>query len=270
MTYRLLAIDVDGTLQNSDHQVSDRNAEALQRAVAAGWHVVLTTGKQYSTILHHIERMKLTSPQITAGGAIITTPQDGLEIYRRDIPPDIARQILVRADELGITAIAFRDGKTFTRKLNRDIEYMLTYGDPYPTFMDDVSQSFDLPPVQMMCIAYQNDVLYEQAYQAFLATFGVLVEVRKSSPYYIEFTALNVSKGTALRWLTQHLGIALEEVVAIGDSYNDLSMFEVAGLAVAVENAPETVRLAAHQITASNNHDGVAQIVQQLLESLDT
>lgn len=265
MSYRLLAIDVDGTLQNSVHQVSERNVEALHRAVAAGWHVVLTTGKQHSTILHHIERMGLSSPQITAGGAIITTPRDGLEIYRRDISPSIAQQIFARADELGITAIAFRDGKTFTRKLNRDIEYMLTYGDPYPTLMDDVSQSFDPPPVQIMCIAYQNDALYEEAYQAFLAEFNLVVEVRKSSPYYIEFTALDVSKGTGLRWLTQYLGLELGQVVAIGDSYNDLSMFEIVGLAVAVENAPEAVRLAAHLVTASNDNDGVAQLIDQLI-----
>lgn len=267
MTYRLIAIDVDGTLQNSDHVVSERTTEAVRQAISRGLQIVLATGKQHSTILHHIERMGLSSPQITAGGAIITNPHDGKEIYRQDIPIDIATAILRRADALGITAIAFRDGQTFTRQLNRDIEYMLTYGDPYPTFLEDVSHSFDPPPVQIMCIAYQNDALYESAFQAFVADFAGVVGVRKSSPYYIEFTGLNVSKGTALRWLTDHLKIRLSDVVAIGDSYNDLSMFEVAGLSVAMANAPAQVRQAADRIALTNNADGVAVFIEQLLQS---
>ncbi len=266
MSYRLFAIDVDGTLQTSAHALSERNAQAVQQAIAAGIHVVLATGKQHSTITHLVQQMKLQSPQITAGGAIITDPQTNIEIYRKDIPITIAGQILAQADTLGVTAIAFRDGQTFTRQLNRDIEYMLTYGDPYPTFMDDVSASFTPPPIQIMCIAYQNDTLYEQAFQTFVAEFGAVVEVRKSSPYYIEFTGLGVSKGTALYWLAQHLALDVADIVAIGDSYNDLSMFEMAGLAVAMGNAPEAVRAAADHITASNNEDGVAQIIEKILD----
>lgn len=265
MSNRLIAIDVDGTLQNSSHEMSDGNANALREAVTSGIEVVLCTGKQHSTIVHHINRVGLTSPQITAGGAIITDPQTNTEIYRKDIPPDIAVRILEHADRLGITTISFRDGQTFTRIRNTDIEHMLTYGDPFPTFMDDVSQSFDPPPVQIMCIAYGNDALYEQAYAEFTEAFSEIVGVRKSSPYYIEFTGLNVSKGTALTWLARRLNVQLDNVTAIGDSFNDLSMFEVAGTSVAVANAPASVREAADVIVPSNDDDGVAHIIHELL-----
>ncbi|PJF43666.1 MAG: hypothetical protein CUN55_07910 [Phototrophicales bacterium] len=265
MNYRLFAIDVDGTLQNSQHQLTDTTADAIRHAVSKGVHIVLTTGKQYVTIQPHIDLLGLKSPQITAGGAIITDPKSSEDIYRKDIPPDLAQQILSRAHELGITAIIFRDGQTFTREMNADIEYMLTYDDPYPTFLEDITLALEPAPVQIMCIAYQNDTLYESAYQVFLTEFGDVVEVRKSSPYYIEFTALGVSKGTALKWLTEYLGISLDHVVAIGDSYNDLSMFDIVGLSVAMANAPEAVRKTADIVTLSHDEDGVAHIIQELL-----
>ena len=265
MKYQLLAIDVDGTLENSAHELSERNAKAVKAAIVAGLHVVLTTGKQYVAIQRHIDSLDLQSPQITAGGAVITDPVQKTDIYRMGIPANLASDVVKLADELGITAIVFRDGQTFTREINKDIEYMLTYGDPYPTLMDDVTASFDPLPLQLMCIAYQDDALYEHAFEAFVAEFGDTLGVRKSSPYYVEFTHKDVSKGTALQWLCNHLSIPLANTVALGDSFNDLSMFEVAGLSIAMGQSPLAVRDAADEVAASNDEDGVAETIQRIL-----
>lgn len=265
MSYKLFAIDVDGTLQNSAHKLPEENARAIQKTLASGYHVVLATGKQYSAIASHVEGLDLKDPHITAGGAVITAPPNQEEIYRRGIAYDLARDVVKSADELGITVIAFRDGQTFTREHNPDIDHMLTYGDPYPTFMEDITASFEPLPLQLMCIAYQKEDLYEKAFAHFSQQFATLLGVRKSSPYYIEFTHLEVSKGSALRWLAGHLNIELEEVVAIGDSYNDLSMFEVAGLSVAMGNSPPPVQAAAKIVTDTNDRAGVAKILYELM-----
>ena len=265
MTKKLFAIDVDGTLQNSEHQVSEENAQAVRAACTKGHHIVLTTGKQYSAIEQHVTRLGLVDPQITAGGAVITNPSDNKDIFRLGIPQALASEVVSVADEIGITTIAFRDNQTFTREINHDIDYMLTYGDPYPSLMQNLEASFETLPLQIMCIAYQNDELYENAFNIFYNRFHTRLGVRKSSPYYIEFTHPNVSKGNTLTWLAKHLNMPLASVVAIGDSFNDLSMFKIAGMSIAMGNSPEAVKEAASRVVEDNDAHGVAKILQELI-----
>lgn len=266
MPYQLVAIDVDGTLENSAHELSSTNAAALQAGVEAGLHVVLATGKQYVAIKHHITALQLPGPHITAGGAIVTDGTTHEDIYRLSIPADLAVQVVEKADDLGITIIAFRDGQTFTREHNADIDYMLSYGDPHPSFLPDITQSFDPLPLQLMCIAYQNDELYERAFAEFEAIFGDVLGVRKSSPYYIEFTNQAVSKGTALTWLCERLNVPLSDTVTIGDSYNDFSMFEISGLSFAMGQSAGAIQAKADRVAPANDRDGVAVVIQELLQ----
>ena len=91
------------------------------------------------------------------------------------------------------------------------------------------------------------------------------LSVMRSKPYFLEFTEEGVTKGTSLHLLIQQLGITRDEVIAIGDSYNDLAMIEFAGLGVAMGNAPEDIKEKANHVTDTNMNDGVAKVVEELI-----
>ncbi|WP_368896057.1 HAD-IIB family hydrolase, partial [Priestia megaterium] len=91
------------------------------------------------------------------------------------------------------------------------------------------------------------------------------LSVMRSKPYFLEFTEEGVTKGTSLHLLIQQLGITRDEVIAIGDSYNDLAMIEFAGLGVAMGNAPEDIKEKANHVTDTNMNDGVAKVVEEFI-----
>lgn len=264
MTYRLIALDVDGTVQNSRHELSPRNEAALKNAQAAGVAVVLATGKQYVAIRRLIEQIGLQSPQITSDGSIISTPA-GEVIYRQGVPREPAEQFIALAHKMGVTPVIARDGQTFAVERNADVDYMLTYGDPVPTFMPDLRAALEPPPSYLMGLAYQRDVLYEDFEAAAKAQIGAALNIYRTSPYYIQAVHPAVSKGAALEKLCEMLGVGRAEVLAVGDSFNDISMFRFAGRSVAMGHSNPAVQAAAHEITATNDEDGVAHVIERYI-----
>ncbi len=261
--YKLVALDVDGTLLNSHHELTPAVAEAIRAALAQDVHVVLATGKQYSAIIPLIEQLELTAPQITSHGALVTDPVQNIVLHQQCIPLEPGRRAITIGAELGVTMVVAGHGKTFAAAHNADIDYMLTYGDPVPQILDDLTQALDLAPTHLMALAYKRDALYAEAYNRFRADLGDVLNVSLSSPYYVEFLHPQASKGQALAAVCAQLGVERESVLAAGDSFNDLSMFAFAGLAVAMDNAHSDVKKHANIIAPSNNADGVAHLLRQ-------
>ena len=261
--FKLVALDVDGTLLNSHHELTPVVAQAIREAQAQGVHIVLATGKQYSAILPLIEHLELTAPQITSHGALVTDPVQHIMLHQQCIPLEPGRKAIAIGTELGVTMVVAGHGRTFAAAHNADIDYMLTYGDPVPQILSDLTQALEPAPTHLMALAYKRDALYAEAYQRFKAELDGQLNVSLSSPYYVEFLHPQASKGLALVAVCAQLGIDRENVLAAGDSFNDLSMFEFAGLSVAMDNAHADVKKHANIIAPSNNHDGVAHLLHQ-------
>jgi hypothetical protein len=261
--FKLVALDVDGTLLNSHHELTPAVAEAVRTAQAQGVYIVLATGKQYSAITSLIEQLELTAPQITSHGALVTNPVQNTILHQQCIPFESGRRAIAIGAELGVTMVVAGHGKTFAVAHNADIDYMLTYGDPVPQILSDLTQALEPAPTHLMALAYQRDALYAEAYQRFKAELGDVLNVSLSSPYYIELLHPNASKGRALAAVCAQLGIDWENTLVAGDSFNDLSMFEFAGLAVAMDNAPGDVKKRANLVAPSNNDDGVAHLLRE-------
>lgn len=261
--YKLVAIDVDGTLLNSRQQLTPRTAEALQAALDKGVHIVLATGKMYVGIQELVGKFGLQSPQITSGGAVIT--QKGQEICRWSVARPLAEQVIQMCEEQGLTLIVLRDGLTFAAALNDDTNYMETYGDPHPIVVNPLVNCLEPEPTNLYMIAYQQDERFGEAVRLFEQTMGGQLSVKRSSPYFLEFVHRDASKGNALRVLAERLDIAPGDMVAIGDSHNDLSMFAYVGRAVAMGSSSAAIQQAAHEVTASNDEDGVAQAIERLI-----
>lgn len=264
---RLVAIDVDGTLLDSTHTLSAGNRQALRAALAAGCHVTLATGRQYVYIAPLVVELGLHSPQITSSGAVITLPASGEMLYADRIGREVAAETIRLGEQLGITLVIVQNGKTFTRAINTDIEHMLTYGDPRPHVVPDLTATLDLPPTNIKAVAYRQDELYARAETEFQQALGTQLNIYRSVPYYLEFSAKSVSKGTALRRVAEQLGIGQDAILAIGDGNNDIAMFEAAGLSVAMANASESVKARADATTGHCDADGVAQAIERFVLS---
>ena len=262
---RLIAIDVDGTLLDSAHTLSAGNRRALQAALAAGCHVTLATGRQYVYITPLVAELGLQSPQITSSGAVITLPASGEMLYADRIAREVAAETIRLGEQLGITLVVVQNGKTYARAINADIEHMLTYGDPRPHVAPDLLATLDLPPTNIKAIAYRQDELYARAEAEFQQALGTQLNIYRSVPYYLEFSAKSVSKGTALRRVAERLGIGQDAILAIGDGNNDIAMFEAAGLSVAMGNASAAVQARADAVTGHCDADGVAQAIERFV-----
>lgn len=261
---RLIALDVDGTLLDSAHRLPPANAEAVRAALDRGIAVVLATGKQYSAARDLIHGLGLTAPQITSHGALITDPATDSPILLQGVPRAAGERALEVGTAVGITMIIAGDGRTYARERNADIEYMLTYGDPEPQLMADLAAALEPPPTHLMAIAYRRDAVYAAAEDAFNAALNGALAVSRSSPYYLELLHPEVSKGNALRIVCDRLGIDPAEVLAVGDSFNDLSLFAAAGVSAAMGHARPEVRAAASHIAPDNDSAGVAWAIQTL------
>ena len=264
---RLVAVDVDGTLFNSKHELSEANEFALRELLDRGIQVVIATGKPYIAIADIVARLGLTSPQITSEAAIITDPVSGTILKRTGVPFDLASQVIDLGRELNTTMIISTGDKTFAREMNEDVEYMVTFGDPVPELMDDLREALQPLPTHLMMITYQKDALFLAAEERFRSELGAKLHIHRSVPYYLNFVNPAVSKGKTLQAVCQRLDIDIRETLVIGDSENDVSMFAVAGYAVAMGNSPENIKAQAHYVTGTNDQDGVAQAIHRLILS---
>lgn len=266
MTIKLIALDIDGTLLNPQHELAPANEAAVRAAQAQGLHIVLATGKQYPLFAHLVQHLNLTSPQISAHGAMITDPRTRATLAHIGLPFDLAAQAIAIGEQLGITMVVCRDGENFVRAMNKDTEYMLTYGEPVPAILPDLRETLDPAPTHLMAIAYQDDILFDRAERELKAALGTQLTISRSSPYFLEILHPAASKGNALTQVCEMLEVPLAETMAVGDSFNDISMFRVAGLAVAMGHAPAAVKAAAHEVTATNAEDGVARAIEKIIQ----
>ncbi|MFC5405617.1 Cof-type HAD-IIB family hydrolase [Cohnella soli] len=238
--YKLLALDLDGTLLNDRSEISETNIEWVRRAVEAGVTVCVSTGRGFPSALPIAEQLGLYTPMITVnGGEIWTKPH---EIHRRTL---LDWEKIARLRE-----IALRYNVWYWAYSTGGIHNKEQWVDDVPT-LDWLKFGFyseDVPVLQ--------DILRE-------INDWEGLEISNSSPYNIEINAMGVSKATALMELCKMLGCEMSEVVSIGDSLNDIAAIRASGLGIAMGNAQEEVKFAANVVTASNTEDGVAEAIRQ-------
>jgi len=143
---------------------------------------------------------------------------------------------------------------------------MESFGDPHPMIVDRLENAMRFRPTHVMVITFGNDELYEKVYNTLRTFFGSKLNVLKSSPFFIEVLNPKASKGNALSFLMEHLGIEKPETVCFGDSLNDLSMFEAAGYNVAMGNAKSDLKKVANLIADTHNNYGVAKALVKLFK----
>lgn len=264
MTIKLIAIDIDGTLLNSHHQITPEVKAALQKAEQQGVKIVLCTGRPLTGVAPLIDELGLDKEGdyvITYNGSLVQNSATKEQISMFGLSYDDFLTIEMTARKLGIHLHTETEEAIYTA--NRDIspytihEAFLVNMPLYYRTPEEMTP--DLNIIKMMMI--DEPELLDLAEQNLPKSFYETYTVVKSTPFFLEFMNKQVDKGQALHRLAEHLGYTAEEVMAIGDNENDLAMIQYAGLGVAMENATDTIKQNAQFITKSNDEHGVAHAI---------
>lgn len=263
MNYKLIAVDLDDSLLGSDLQISARNREALTKAMEKGVLVTIATGRMFKSALVYAHQLGLDVPIITYQGGLIKNAFSQDVLYNKTLPLDICQKIIQICKEKSLHLQVYIGDEYYFEEDNK-------YSDMYHKHVGVKGQAvgpldkFLVDAPNKLLIIDEPDRIVEMR-DKFTGFFDSQIEITTSKPEYLEFTHKDATKGKALEYLANLKGIERESVIAIGDSYNDISMFKYAGLAVAMENAPEDVKIHADYITSKNDEDGVAQAIDRFI-----
>jgi hydroxymethylpyrimidine pyrophosphatase-like HAD family hydrolase len=282
--YRILALDVDGTLLDPDGTLRPRTAAAVARAAEAGIRPVLCTGRRYRRALPIAHRLGLNAPLVCNSGAIVKEPAEHQTLWRADLEPGLAGEILDLFELHGQPAVTFTDlgtsepdfivrqfpsGRVFFDDYvgqNREhaaIDPRLLTGRP-----EERQDLVRFPHFHLCAIGSRHEMLEFQ--RVVLEGFaGRLQTFVQRSPRYLgtmcEVLRHDAGKWTAVLHLADLWNVDPAEICAVGDDVNDLPMIRNAGLGVAMGHAPANVLAAAELVTGDHEHDGVAMLVEDVL-----
>ena len=264
--YKLIAIDMDGTLLREDKTISDKTKEMIQKANEKGVKIVLASGRPIEGLERYLEELKLVTEEdyvMSFNGSVIQNVKTK-EIISKNILKGSDLKVLYKlAQQIGVNIHAFTKQGCVTpimneyTKLEGSINGIEVHEVDFNTIDDqeDVIKVMFIDPEPVLAAAMEK--IPAHIYEDFT--------VVRSAPYFLEFLNKASSKGTGVRALAAHLGIQREEIICIGDAGNDLDMIEFAGLGVAMGNAFEEVKAAADYITLDNDADGVAHVIEKFI-----
>lgn len=286
---KLIATDLDGTLLNSNHEISKENIEALKYAQEKGIEITIATGRTYKDALHILDKANLKAHIISNNGSVVHTkngktlkswcinktsikniigwlnqnnyfyqlctdeyiyvPSNSKELIRNDFRlamksnNDLSEEIVEKTIELIFSQYGIRFYDDVNNLINSEID-----------FCTISALSFD-----------ENKLKYGRDYCSNLKDLSMVVSLK----YNFELVNKDASKGTALEYLSNYLNISLDDVIAFGDNYNDLSMFKKAGTSVAMANADLQIKDRCDFVTLSNNENGVGRFIYKHIEKLN-
>jgi Cof subfamily protein (haloacid dehalogenase superfamily) len=289
VVYRLLALDLDGTTLGPGLELQTPVARGVAAAQARGVHVTLATGRMFGATLPYARQLGITTPLICYQGALIRDPISG-EIYKHvGMPGDLAAEAIGMLQAAGVFMIAYIDERLWVAKAGPELDLYLKWhpegaevvvepnlaavvaaatmrllGQAEAVASPDLAGIVaETSPTKLLFVA--DSAVVDREVEVLSRCFAGRLSVVRSHAIFGELTALGISKGAALATLAERLGIPREQVVAIGDQENDLSMISWAGLGLAMDNAIPAVRAAADAIIPSVDEAGVAWAIKRYL-----
>ena len=266
--YKVLALDLDGTLTNSDKIVTPRTKAALRQAAEQGVRIVRASGRPTAGIRPLARELGLeqTGGYILSynGGKIIDCAT-GETLYRKQLDAKYVPQLCSFAREQGVVIITYNKQGVVTESPEDEwaLKECFTCGLPMQR-VEDLAAYVDYPICKMLITldpARRDEVL-----AAGRKVFEGRIDLYPSSPFFIEAVPLGVAKDVSLAGLLEEMGLTRDNLMACGDGLNDRSMIRYAGVGVAMQNAEPPVKEAADYVTeADNNHDGVAEAIEKFI-----
>ncbi|MEW8957491.1 MAG: Cof-type HAD-IIB family hydrolase [Moorella sp. (in: firmicutes)] len=263
---RLVAFDLDGTLLNDDLEIDARTKEAIKRVRGKGIIVTLATGRMFSSARPYAVELGLDLPLVVYHGAQLRHSTTGEVLFERTVPIDLAARLIAVIRQFGYAYNVYLDDRLYVEKIAAENEeYAWRAGVELHLVEDMLSFLKEQGKGPLKIVALRDGPELDPLEAAIRRQVGEGVYFTRSLPHYLEMLNPEVNKARGLQVLAEIEGVRPEEIMVFGDSYNDLQMFQYAGLAVAMANAPAEVKAAADYVTGSNNESGVAQALEKFI-----
>lgn len=261
MAIKLVALDMDDTLLNDDRQISERNCEAIRRAADQGVLVTIATGRMYCSAQPYAQMLGIDVPLVVYNGGLVKSAQSGEVLFHQPVPVDLAKDVLA----------FFRERSWYVQTYIDDVLYVETLSEKAQAYADYAGVTavpvgerlFDCEQAPTKILGMASSDFVQEMEAAVTQEFGGRLCTASSKAVFLEMVHPEVNKARALSFLAAKYGIAQAEIMAIGDSGNDVAMLRYAGLGVAMANARPTAKEAAQVVTAGNNEDGVALAIEK-------
>ena len=265
LPYKMLVLDLDDTLLRDDYSLSPRNKELLMKAQELGVKVVLASGRPTPAMLQYAEELKLDffdSYLISFNGAVVTAMKQNEVIFERVLSREEVHSIYDFGVENKVHVITYSEKGVISETESEyiDVELGLT-GLPLhkvPSLKAEVQTS------AVKCILLENPD-YLKVLEPKLKAARPDLSIARSKPFFLEVMPKGIDKAASIAFLIDKLGIKQSEVIAVGNAGNDLTMVKFAGLGIWVDNVDPDLRHHADAIVASNNEDGVAEVVEKYI-----
>ena len=263
MTVKLIASDMDDTLLNSDTKISERNAAAIRKAIDAGIIFMIATGRMYVSVKPYADSLGLDVPLVTYNGALVKGSKSGKVFYEHPLKLQTALELLAYCKEKDYYIQSYQGDALWVKELTEFSAFYTRISGVPATPVGEKLYHPEAAPYKLLAMTKPEN--FQEVWQDIQRQFAGKVVVTSSRDNFLELMEPGVNKWNAVKAVAEFYGIKPEEIMCIGDSNNDLSMIENAGTGVAVANAKPAVRAAAKIVTASNDEDGVAQVIERVL-----
>ena len=267
MTYKMIVLDLDGTLTNEKKEITPRTYDALIKAQQKGVIVVLASGRPTYGIVPLARQLNLAEYGgyiLAYNGGKIMSCKSGETVFNQELEPALVPVLYDEAKAAGMEILTYQgDGIAATKKENKYVLHEAFINKMPVVEYNDFKNHVEYP-VNKCLIVGDPAPLHELELRLARELDGK-ISVYRSSGFFLECMPLGIEKSRSLDILIKSLGIKREETIAVGDGYNDKGMIEFAGLGVAMANASAEVRDAADYITYSNEEDGVAHVVEKFI-----
>lgn len=282
---KLIGLDLDGTVFDNEKKISERTKHAIVEAIRQGVVVIPATGRPLAGVPQEFARIEGVKYALTANGAAIYNLETKECIYRDAMSTELASEVIGKLQQYDVMVDAFIDGmgyverdvlaqkdkyamseviKQYIMSTRRAVSDLVEYIKDNACQVEKITVNFKPASETLEDDPREPKLLWKKEVMEMMAEYPQLMAV-SGVPTNLEITMATAHKGNGMIKLGEHLGITAEEIMACGDSENDMAMIVAAGFGVAMANGTDEVKAAANYITSSNEEDGVAEVIEKFV-----
>ena len=258
MAYRVLALDIDGTLTNSKKQITEKTKKAVSAAAAKGVKIVIASGRPVQGIRAFAKELELEKKDgyiLSFNGGRLISCRTGEIIHDMKLPLEYLPEIYELSKKYKVNLMSYEGDDLITEEPDDEFHGIKK--------VDNLVEYINFPINK--CLMLGNGDYLAEVEKKVHAALCDRMDVYRSEPYFLEILPKGVDKAKSLESFLNIIGCRREELMACGDGFNDLTMIKYAGLGVAMANAREEIKKCADYITASNDEDGVALAIERFI-----
>ena len=264
MGYKLIALDIDGTIRSQEHPLSDRTRTALQRVREAGALVTVVTGRMFQSALAATEGLNLVTPIVTFQGAHVADPVSRRVLWHLPLTTEMARDALASLTSWEREVLAYHGDSVYVSRLTPWVEGYSQRNNGQVQLVPDLLDVAPRGLTRLVVVGEDADIA--RLNTRLNASFAARLQVTRSLPQFCEILHPEAGKKRALAWLAGHLGVQASDVAAFGNGAEDLPMLQWAGLGVGMSGSAPEVIAGVALVALPLKEDGVARVLEDMLE----